>query len=191
MNTIIALGNPGAEYAITRHNFGWLAADRLEDRVTIAGRSNRQSYTQVTAKHRGTEFAICRPQTYMNLSGEAVRQTLKDRRIEVEDLLVIYDDLDIDFGRIKLAQSGGDGGHKGMRSIINTLGCNDFLRLRLGIGAEHRPRNAADYVLTPFTAAETEALDGLLDIAAEAALDLLHTDPRLVMNRVNRRTPGN
>lgn len=191
MNTIIALGNPGAEYAFTRHNFGWLAADRIEDRATVAGRSNRQSYTQVTARHRGAEFAVCRPQTYMNLSGAAVNQALKDRRIGIEELLVIYDDLDIAFGRVKLAQGGGDGGHKGIRSIINTLGRNDFLRLRLGIGAAFRPRDAAEFVLTPFNTEETAALDGLLDIAADAALDLLHSDARLVMNRVNRRTPEN
>lgn len=187
MLAIIALGNPGPEYAFTRHNYGWLVADRIEDSVTIAGRRTAPSYVLVTARSRGRDLLICRPQTYMNRSGIAVDNLVREYGLEPEDLIVLYDDIDIEFGRIRLRIGGGDGGHKGIRSIINELGWRDFLRLRLGIKPEEKPEDAAEYVLAPFSEAETEALQELVPRAANAALQLLTTEPKLAMNQINRR----
>lgn len=187
MNIIVALGNPGPAYEFSRHNFGWLVADRIEDKIRIAARSSTQSFRLTEGKYAGNNFLICRPTTYMNRSGIAVDNLLRLRKADPEDLLVIYDDIDLPFESIRLRRGGGDGGHKGIRSIIRELGHGEFLRLRLGIAQEAKPLDTSEYVLSPFSGEETEALDRIIEKAAVAALDLLSTDAKLVMNRVNRR----
>jgi len=187
LRAVIALGNPGAGYEFTRHNYGWLVADELEDRLRITGREKTASYHLVRAAHAGAELLICRPQTFMNHSGIAVDNLLRAHHLELEDLLVLHDDLDIPFGRIRLKDGGGHSGHKGLISIIRELGGTDFLRLRLGIGCDPRPADSVAYVLQPFDESEIDTLGKTIKRAAEATIDLLHNPPALVMNRVNRR----
>lgn len=188
LRLIVALGNPGQEYEFTRHNFGWLVADYLEDQITVTGKKRVPSFSLISAKHQGKPFYICRPQTYMNLSGIAVQNVMREKNIDTDEMLVIYDDIDIPFGSIKLRQGGGDGGHKGIRSIINETGRNDFLRLRMGIKWEEKTWDTADFVLSPFTDEETQQLEPLLKTASSASLSLLRSEARLVMNQVNRRS---
>jgi PTH1 family peptidyl-tRNA hydrolase len=187
LRLLIALGNPGTEYEFTRHNYGWLAADYLEDLVTITDTKKVPSYSLQTARFKGKTFYICRPLTYMNLSGIAVVNIMREKKIEPDEMLVVYDDIDIPFGSIKLRSGGGDGGHKGIRSIIKEIGRNDFLRLRMGIRSEDKTRDTADYVLSPFNEEEEKQLEPLLKQASDATLALLRSEPRLVMNQVNRR----
>ena len=187
LRLLVALGNPGKEYEFTRHNYGWLAADYLEDQVSITDRKKVPSYSLHTAKHKGKTFFICRPLTYMNLSGIAVVNVMREKKVDPDEMLVVYDDIDIPFGSIKLRSGGGDGGHKGIRSIISEIGRNDFLRLRLGIRSEDKTWDTADYVLSPFNTEEEKQLEPLLKSASDASLALLRSEARLVMNQVNRR----
>ncbi|HUX07022.1 MAG TPA: aminoacyl-tRNA hydrolase [Acidobacteriota bacterium] len=188
MRAFIALGNPGPRYEFTRHNYGWLVADQVEDSIRIRERSNTQSYELVRASHRGSDFLICRPLTYMNHSGIAVANLMKSHKLEVTDLVVLHDDLDIPFGRIKLKVGGGHAGHKGLISIIRELGSNDFARLRLGIGCEPKPPDSVAYVLEPFDEGEVKILERTAEEAAIAVMDLVTSETNLVMNQVNRRS---
>jgi PTH1 family peptidyl-tRNA hydrolase len=187
MRALVALGNPGPQYEFTRHNYGWLVADQIEDRSRVKKRQKTPSYVLIQATHRGTEFLICRPQTYMNDSGIAVANLLKASPLEIDDLIVMHDDLDIPFGTIKLKIGGGHAGHKGLISILRELGRDDFARLRLGIGCEPKPHDGSEYVLQPFGDEQIEILENTIGLAVEAALDAVAGDIKLVMNTVNRR----
>ncbi len=187
MHAFVALGNPGPKYEFTRHNYGWLVADQVEDRVRVRGRSATPSYELVIASHRGNDFLLCRPLTYMNHSGIAVANLMKSQKLEVDDLVVLHDDLDIPFGRIKLKVAGGHAGHKGLISIIRELGGSDFVRLRLGIGHDPKPPDSVAYVLQPFDEEEMQTLEQTIEEAVIAVMDLVTSDTKLVMNRVNRK----
>jgi PTH1 family peptidyl-tRNA hydrolase len=185
--TIIALGNLGAEYQDSRHNYGWMVADRLLEKAKIVGRKNKPSYQTIDATYRGRKLLVCKPLTYMNLSGVALENLIRERNLELKDMIVIYDDLDIAFGEIKMRHGGGDGGHKGIRSIINETGSADFSRMRLGIQPEEKAKDVSEFVLSPFSYKEMELLDKLLDRAAAGALDLCFNPVRIVMNSFNRK----
>ncbi len=130
---------------------------------------------------------LCRPLTMMNHSGIAVANLLSSHHVEIERMVVLHDDLDIPLGQLRIKVGGGHGGHKGLISIIKELGRSDFIRLRLGIGVEPKPSDTTAYVLEPFSEKEMSVLMQVLPAAVEAALDLVHNEPALVMNRVNRR----
>ena len=187
VRAIVALGNPGPQYEFTRHNYGWLVADQLEDRLRVSSRRETPSYKLVSAAYARETIVICKPQTYMNLSGVAVDNLMREQRIDLDEIVVLHDDLDIPFGSIRLKSGGGHGGHKGLISIIRELGRGDFLRLRLGIGRDPRPPDTVEYVLQAFDEDEMGPLEECTEAAVTAVLDLTRSDPRLVMNRVNRR----
>ena len=187
MRVFLALGNPGPRYELSRHNYGWLAADFLEDRLTTVGKEKTASYSLVRARHAGHELLICRPLTSMNRSGIAAANLLRAHAAEAERMVVLHDDLDIPLGTIRLKDGGGDGGHKGLISIVRELGRADFLRLRLGIGADTRPDDPVAYVLGRFTDSELQDVERVLPVAAEAALQLLRGEPQHVMNWLNRK----
>ncbi|MBI5893933.1 MAG: aminoacyl-tRNA hydrolase [Deltaproteobacteria bacterium] len=138
MMLIIGLGNPGARYEFTRHNIGFLAVDCIADKTDIP--LNKKSYNAVWGKGKISEndAAIAKPLAFMNLSGEAVKSLADFFCIETKDIIVIYDDVDLDFGTVRIKKRGGSSGHRGMESIIEKLGTNDFTRIRLGIG---RPKD--------------------------------------------------
>lgn len=186
MKAIIGLGNPGEKYARTRHNIGFMAVDALAQYLSRSFNRTECKGVVATGEFQGTPFILLKPQTYMNLSGESVRALLHTYPVEVDDLLVVYDDLDLPFGKTKLRMKGSAGGHNGMKSIIEHVGTQDFKRFRLGIS---RPESGdiISHVLGQFTISEEEALSSLLQKTTEAILDfMLEEDFSKVMNKYNR-----
>jgi len=186
ITTMIALGNPGPQYEQTRHNYGWLVADEIIAKCKLGRTANTPAFEIYSGSYRRTNLVVCKPQTYMNRSGIAVTELMRKMRIDLEEILVLYDDIDISFGKIKLRVGGGDGGHKGIRSIIAETGRRDFSRLRLGIQPSEPPDDTPDFVLSPFDDQEITVLEKAIPAAAQAAIDCLFSDIKIVMNSVNR-----
>ncbi len=184
---IAGLGNPGGEYRGTRHNVGFMVLDRLAQRLPkknfeeIHGCSSH--YLKGT--YAGRALFLQKPETYMNLSGEAVAPLLRKEEIGTDGLLVIYDDMDLEVGKLRIRGRGSCGGHNGIRSIIETTGTENFARIRVGIG--HRTGNGADYVLSPFEEDEKPIIDKVLDAAADAVILILRRGLSQAMNEYNPR----
>ena len=170
MKLIVGLGNPGREYVHTRHNAGFEVMDAIADHVS-ADISQKKFKALIDKVRIGNESVLLmKPQTYMNNSGEAVRAAMDFYHLTPQDLLVIYDDMDMPVGRLRLRQKGSAGGHNGMNSIIKHLGGDTFPRIRVGIGGEKHPgQDLADYVLGHFKDDEKELLSDALDKAEKAA----------------------
>jgi PTH1 family peptidyl-tRNA hydrolase len=185
MKLIVGLGNPG-EYEGTRHNLGFLVIDRLAERDNVA-LSERLCDSQVGEwSCGGQKMLLAKPQTFMNRSGAAVECLMRECQSSAEDLVVIYDDLDLPFGRIRIRPRGSAGGHRGMLSILEQLADAPFYRVRVGIGRPPEGIDPTDYVLEPFNAEEREALNGIVDWAAESVLSLVRDGPEQAMARYNR-----
>ncbi|HEX5503027.1 MAG TPA: aminoacyl-tRNA hydrolase [Thermomicrobiales bacterium] len=182
---IVGLGNPGPEYAKTRHNLGFLCADELARRAGARWERPRLKALQTKATLAGRDVVLAKPQTYMNDSGVSVVQLVRWHKTPLTDLLVISDDLDLPFGQLRLRGEGSAGGQKGLGSIVQQLRTNQIPRLRIGIG---RPRwgEARDYVLTRFTREQAEALPEIIGRAADAAELWLAEGLIAAMNRYNR-----
>ena len=181
---VAGLGNPGAEYAGTRHNIGFMVIDRVLEKlkVTSDGEIGCNSIFY-KLKYKGKNVIFAKPQTYMNLSGNAVIPLLNREMLERKNLLVIHDELDLPLGRMRIRNGGSSGGHNGINSIISSFeGSQDFMRMRIGIG---RDRNVIDYVLGKFNDAEKEVLEKVIECAADAVLELLKAPASVVMNRCN------
>ena len=184
---IAGLGNPGSEYRETRHNVGFMVLDRLAQRLPkknfeeIHGCSSH--YLKGT--YAGRALFLQKPETYMNLSGEAVAPLLRKEELGTDGLLVIYDDMDLEVGKLRIRGRGSCGGHNGIRSIIETTGTENFARIRVGIG--HRTGNGADYVLSPFEEDEKPVMDKVLDAAADAVILILRRGLSQAMNEYNPR----
>ncbi|NPA93018.1 MAG: aminoacyl-tRNA hydrolase [Chloroflexi bacterium] len=182
---IVGLGNPGREYAKTRHNAGFLLLDHLAEQLGFRFRRMQFKALVADGRYQGRKIILAKPQTYMNLSGRAVRPLMRFYQIPPEQLLVAYDDLDLPLGTLRLRPKGGHGGHKGMRSIIEHLGTQEFPRLRLGIGRPPGRMDAADYVLQPFTPAEMEVLQIAFARGVEGILRWWEEGLSAAMNFVN------
>jgi PTH1 family peptidyl-tRNA hydrolase len=178
---IVGLGNPGIEYQFTPHNLGFLAVDRIASDRNVEVR-NRQCRALTGRTRIGEEeVLLVKPETFMNLSGVSVRELLDEYQLCPEsDLVVIYDELDLPLGTIRIRKRGSSAGHNGMKSIIGALGTQEFLRIRLGIAPEKR-------ILKPFTKRQLKTLDEVLDTAAEAVKMILTEGPDAAMNRFNRK----
>jgi PTH1 family peptidyl-tRNA hydrolase len=164
---VVGLGNPGAKYAETRHNIGWLVLDRIADRAGRSGRGRQRDASEsIQLRLAGTEVLLAKPLTYMNDSGTAVRKLLARERVPLADLLVVADDFALPFGKLRFREAGSHGGHNGLRSIIAELETEKFSRLRVGIGEPGR--GAVDHVLSTFAADERARLPILVDAAADA-----------------------
>jgi PTH1 family peptidyl-tRNA hydrolase len=186
---IVGLGNPGREYTGNRHNVGFMTADRWVATHALAF-NKIQHHAMIAIGHRGERRVIVtKPQTYMNESGRAVSALLRFYKIPAEQLLVIFDDLDLPFGIIRLRADGGAGGHNGMRSIIQHLGGNHFARLRIGIGRPPGRMDPAAFVLQDFNREESAGLDALLDRAGQAIDAFLTAGITAAMNQFNTNTP--
>lgn len=187
MKLIVGLGNPGPRYAHTRHNIGFLVAERLAADAGIA--LKRQGYQGIygTGRLAGCEATILLPQTYMNLSGVSVAAACKSLGVPPGDLVVIHDDLDLSFGVLRLKAGGGHGGHNGIRSISEKLGDSSYLRLKFGVGRPNHPGAVADYVLSAFSGSECAGLDERISLAAEALETVLRDGLPTAMNRFNSR----
>lgn len=185
MKLIVGLGNPGPRYEVTRHNVGFMVADLIADKIETDFTATKHQALLAQGKWQGERILICKPQTYMNLSGQAVLSLVRWYKLSSENLLVIYDDLDLDVGRLRLRPAGSAGGQKGMAHIIQLLGTEQVKRMRLGIGRPPQGWQAADYVLSSFSDAEWEVLKELLPKAAEAALAVCAEGIDKAMNRFN------
>ncbi len=190
MHLIVGLGNPGPEFAGTRHNVGWMCVERLARRVGAS--FDRYQFRAQLARwdDNGRKVLLAKPLTFMNRSGEAVRPLVRFYKVELDRLMVVYDDLDLPPGKIRLRPKGSAGGHHGMESVIQKLGTSDFPRLRIGIGRPagpeaYDPDVVARYVLSPFSAAERPLIDAALDRAAEALLVWVREGIEAAMNRFN------
>jgi PTH1 family peptidyl-tRNA hydrolase len=181
---VVGLGNPGSQYARTRHNIGWMVLDRLADRAGWAGRGRtRDAASVVSGRYRGLDLTLAKPMTFMNDSGIAVRKLLAREHVPLSDVLVVADDFALPFGKLRFREGGSHGGHNGLRSIIDELGTEKFSRLRVGIGEPDR--NAVDHVLTRFAPEEQQRLDELLDAAADAVEDWAREGTNKAANRFN------
>jgi PTH1 family peptidyl-tRNA hydrolase len=184
VKVVVGLGNPGSQYAGTRHNIGWLVVDRLAERAGWSGRGRQRDASNVVlGRYRGLDLTLVKPLTYMNDSGMAVRRVLAREHAPIGDLLVVADDFALPFGKLRFRESGGHGGHNGLRSIVDDLGTEKFSRLRVGIGDPLR--NARDHVLSRFAPEETQRLDELLDAAADAVEAWARDGTSRAANRFN------
>ena len=188
MKLIVGLGNPGIEYQFTPHNLGFLTIDRIANDQGVEVR-NRQCRAVTARTTIGSEqVLLAKPETYMNLSGLAVRELVARYEIQPQtDLIVIYDELDLPMGTIRIRQRGSSAGHNGIESVIGALGTQEFLRIRLGIAPERKISDGVKYVLTPFRKAQLKVVDEVLDHAAEAVKVVLTEGPGPAMNRFNRK----
>ncbi len=184
MKIIVGLGNPGREYAGTRHNLGFMIVDELARRLGATERRNRFRSDLIEAFDGGEKVVLLKPRTYMNLSGSAVREAINWYKAPIEDLLVVVDDIDLPFGSIRLRAKGGSGGHNGLKSIIAELGLETFSRMRVGIG--RGPGHATRQVLTPFTSDEECVLPAVVGAAADCVLEWERQGIISAMNRCNR-----
>ncbi|MEP6944487.1 MAG: aminoacyl-tRNA hydrolase [Acidobacteriota bacterium] len=182
---IVGLGNPGLEYERTRHNVGFMLADLLAGQCQTQIRRDECRALIGRAEIAGQMAELAKPQTYMNLSGEAVSCLVAKPSRAIEKLIVISDDLAIPFGTIRIRPKGSHGGQNGLRSIIDRLKTQEFIRLRVGIQPDHEIRDAANFVLDKFTKAESATLGKVLDDAADAIRTIISEGVEAAMSRFN------
>jgi PTH1 family peptidyl-tRNA hydrolase len=185
---IVGLGNPGIEYQFTPHNLGFLTIDRLANDLGIEVRNRQCRALTARATIAGEPVVLAKPETYMNLSGLSVRELVEEHQVDVkQDLIVIYDELDLALGTIRIRQRGSSAGHNGMESILGALNTDEFLRIRLGIAPDRKVADGVKYVLTPFRKAQDKVVDDVLERAAQAVEVIVKDGPAAAMNRFNRK----
>ena len=183
---IVGLGNPGREYETTRHNAGFRALDILADKLgcKVDKLKYQGLYGQTT--YKGTKLLLLKPQTYMNLSGRSALQLSAFFRVPPKNIIVMFDDISLEPGRLRVRADGSAGGHNGIKSMIQELGSQDFPRVKIGVGAKPHPDyDLADWVLSHFTAQEEKALQPALERAADAALSIIDHGVPETANRFN------
>lgn len=187
MYVVVGLGNPGSSYARSRHNVGFRVVDELSERHHM--RFSRREYKSQVAEGRIDDRAVLlmKPQTYMNHSGEAVGRARRDLRLDPEEFIVVYDDLDLPIGRVRVRPEGSAGGHHGVESIIEALGSKAFPRVRIGIGRPGGKSANVDYLLDAMTKEEATSLDDSILRGADAVETLLREGVGRAMSRFNRR----
>jgi len=184
---VVGLGNPGDEYEGTRHNAGFMLVERLAEAWGVELRGRLFKARTALARRGGEEALLVAPKTFMNRSGVAVREAMAGKDVPAERLIVVYDDLDIALGEIRVRRSGRPGTHKGMISVVGTIGTDAFARVRIGIGPLPAGRDAAEYVLEPFKRDERSDLAKSLEEAAEAVDMILDGRIDRAMTRFNHR----
>ncbi|MBP2652662.1 MAG: pth [Firmicutes bacterium] len=185
MKIVVGLGNPGNRYSATRHNVGFMTTDLLAARWEVDNWKNR--FDGLVAEYRGVDTVLLiKPQTYMNLSGAAVKAAVNWYKLSVEDVIVIYDDLDLPSGKLRLRTKGGSGGHRGIESILMELGKDDFARVRIGIGRPPQFMATADYVLGRFSPEEIQVVEPSLKRAADAVEAIIKGGMAKAANEYNK-----
>ena len=187
MKLIVGLGNPGPEYAATRHNIGFMVTATLAERNGIALKRKGHQGIYGVGRVAGTEATILLPQTYMNRSGTSVVSACQSLGVKPGDLIVVHDEIDLDFGALRIKIGGGHGGHNGLRSIAGALGETEYNRLRLGIGRPPTGGDVSRYVLSCFNAAERAQLQEYTEKATNALELLVQKGPQEAMNLYNNR----
>ncbi|HSE84025.1 MAG TPA: aminoacyl-tRNA hydrolase [Thermodesulfobacteriota bacterium] len=187
MVLVVGLGNPGKEYSLSKHNIGFMVVDELAARlgVSIGKKGFKSLYTEALKEEK--KLILLKPQTYMNRSGEAVRDATAFFKIPAGDIIVIYDEMDLPLGNIKIKVGGGSAGHKGIESIIVNLGDLDFIRVRVGIGKPVQKSKGASHVLSGFRDEERETIKDVLTKADDAVLEILTSGVESAMNKFNRK----
>lgn len=184
---IVGLGNPGPAYATTRHNIGFMALDRLIRKYGLTACRSRIKAEIAQGDIAGVRVLTAKPMAYMNRSGDPVSSIVKTHGIQCEDMVVIHDDIDLAYERLKIKEKGGDGGHNGLRSLIDALGTDEFVRVRMGVGRPDGDIGVVDYVLDEFDANQRTMLEPFLSRAIEAAEVILCEGAKDAMNRFNRK----
>lgn len=186
---VVGLGNPGDRYAATRHNIGHMVVNELAARNSESWNTHKAG--TAVAEFRmgigGPKIVLAKPATYMNLSGKPIAALLKFFKVGVENLIVIHDELDIEFDMLRIKRGGGEGGHNGLKSTSQALGTKDYLRVRAGIGRPPGRMNAADYVLRPFAKTEQDHLALHIDSAADAVESLIEHGLTATQNRFHQK----
>jgi PTH1 family peptidyl-tRNA hydrolase len=183
---VVGLGNPGPQYAKTRHNLGFMVADLLAARMGASFKVHKRSGAEIVTGRLGHRpVVLAKPRTYMNESGRQVGPLAKFYSVMPADIIVVHDELDIDFGRIRLKLGGGEGGHNGLRSVANSLGTKNFQRVRIGIGRPPGRKDPAAYVLESFSAAEREEVPAICEQAADATELLIEVGLETAQNQVH------
>lgn len=185
MYLIIGLGNPEEEYSKTRHNMGFNAINKIADQYGIKVNKSKFQGLYESAIIEGKKVMLIKPQTYMNLSGECIKQFVDFYKIQKEEILVIYDDMDIEPGKIKIRKKGGAGGHNGMKSIIKMLGTEEFARIRTGIGRPKHNGDDINYVIGAIPEEEIPKLQEGVEKAKEAVIEILKNGIDSAMNKLN------
>ena len=187
MKLIVGLGNPGIEYQLTPHNLGFLGIDRIAERCRVEVR-NRQCRALTAKAVIGSErVLLAKPETFMNLSGLAVRELVDEHDAKPEsDLIVLQDELDFPLGTLRVHRNRSSAGHNGIVSVISALGTQDFLRIRMGVAPERKPDDGMSYLLSPFRKSALKVASAMLDDAADAVEVILNKGPAAAMNRFNR-----
>ncbi len=181
---IVGLGNIGPEYELTRHNVGFLTVDRLADKQGVDWKSDRLAFMS-QFKHKGRQIYMVKPTTYMNLSGKAVNYWMKELNIPKENVLVIVDDVALPFGKLRMRGKGSSAGHNGLKNIEETLGGQDYPRLKFGIGDDFPKGRQVEYVLGRWTQAEIAELPTFMDKAIEMALGFCTIGINMTMTQFN------
>jgi len=185
---IVGLGNPGVEYQFTPHNMGFLAVDRIAEQCGV--RINNRHCRAQTARIRqaGHDVLLAKPETYMNLSGASVSELVREYEVQPEqDLVLLYDELDLPFGSLRVRPRGRSAGHNGVESVIAALGTQAITRIRMGVGPDYPVSDGARYVLSQFKKPQLAVVDEVLDQAAEAVKVILADGVQAAMNRFNRK----
>ncbi|MDY6950827.1 MAG: aminoacyl-tRNA hydrolase [Thermodesulfobacteriota bacterium] len=185
---IVGLGNPGEKYRHTRHNMGFMVVDRLAHAHGILLERRKFNVLLGRGKVGSQPIILAKPMTYMNLSGPAVRDLAFFFKFEKQDILVIHDDIDLVFGQIKIKEKGGNGGHNGVKSLIEALGTGEFTRLRVGIGRPETRQRVRAYVLSGFDAQQETLLENIVSTAQDAAETILFKGVPEAMNRFHGKT---
>ncbi len=182
---IAGLGNPGSAYDNTRHNIGFRAAERAAER--LGARIGKKKFRSLCAEavYSDDKLLIIKPQTFMNASGEALREAKEFYRIALERIIVVYDEIDLPLGNVRVNRGGGSAGHNGIKSIIASLGSGEFCRVRIGIGKGKK--EARDHVLSAFAADERDTAAGMVETAVEATFEIISRGVDSAMNRFNSR----
>jgi PTH1 family peptidyl-tRNA hydrolase len=185
---IVGLGNPGIEYQFTPHNLGFLAVDRIAEQCGVEVRNRQCRALTARAEIAGVPVLLAKPETFMNLSGLSVRELVDEYQADpAKDLLVIYDELDLPLGAIRVRKQGSSAGHNGMKSILGALGSQEVQRIRLGVAPDHEVGDGARYVLGAFRKAQYPLIDEMLDTTAKAVQKILTEGVDAAMNEFNRR----
>nr|WP_295970512.1 aminoacyl-tRNA hydrolase [uncultured Bacillus sp.] len=185
MKLIVGLGNPGKQYEKTRHNIGFIVVDKIAEKLNIQLDQAKFKGLFGMGHIEGEKVLLLKPLTYMNLSGESIRAIIDFYQIDTEDLLVIYDDLDLPAGRIRLRQKGSAGGHNGIKSTIAHLGTQAFNRIRVGINRPSNGMEITDYVLGRFSQEELAEIEEAVERSADACIEWIHKPFLQVMNKYN------
>ena len=187
MFLVVGLGNPGRQYQGNRHNVGFRIVDHLVARAGAQSPRDKFGAELFEISLGAERVLLCKPMEFMNVSGQAVRHAAGFHKIPAANVVVVHDELDVPFGRLKLGVGGGHGGHNGIRSIIEQLGTADFLRVRVGIDRPPPEWKGADYVLANFTGAEQKQLAEVIDLASDAVEEIVTRGLAAAMNKFNQK----